>query len=71
MHPTFSVSRLRRLLISGSFDDANIPRSRYPGLITIAHTREDQADRMPLVNREGDTVIHAQEMHFIVQSRPG
>ena len=39
-----SVSRSDTLFVSGSFDDANIPKSRYPGLITIAHTREDGTD---------------------------
>ena len=39
-----SVSRSDTLFVSGSFDDPNIPKSRYPGLITIAHTREDGTD---------------------------
>lgn len=29
-----------RLFTDGSFDDANIPESRYSGLLTIAHTTE-------------------------------
>ena len=66
VHPTFSVSRLGRLFISGSFDDANIPKSRYLGLITIAHIREDGTcgaqnvlQLMPIQNWADRTILLA------------
>ena len=55
-----SVSRSDTLFVSGAFDDTNIPKSRYGGLITIAHTREDGTD-----GERSENGTHKMEDRFV------